>query len=457
MQEKKIKLNGKTELNLNEQSENREETINETKSAQIRLEEEIRNKSFVFWGTDNKIVPHLLYEFFTGIGIGKYFTDNHKWKNSDSIIVKVKNNVVSEVNCGYLLETANLYIKDYTKKNAGNCGLILDSFHKNTALFGEKNLKLLQTLKLEFITDSKDAGYFFFQNGIVIVMKDKIHIKRYEDFDRHVWEKSIVPIDFNPLDTNILEKNCDFLKFLKDLTVLEEDIEKSSNRLKALMSAVGYQLHRYKDPATTKALILMDVYKDGTPNGGSGKTLLIIAIGKIRNLSIIDGKKYDPKEWFAFSSVEPNTEILLLDDVERNFNFEQIFPLMTTGFLVRRKYKNNEFVPFEKSPKIAITTNYAINGNSDSFKRRLYEFEVSATYSAGYSPRDKFGKNFFDEWNNSEWNLFFNTMFSCVQVFLNDGLLYSEPINMQYTKLINKTSEDFAEWATDRLVYITSN
>ena len=186
MQEKKIKLNGKTELNLNEQSENREETINETKSAQIRLEEEIRNKSFVFWGTDNKIVPHLLYEFFTGIGIGKYFTDNHKWKNSDSIIVKVKNNVVSEVNCGYLLETANLYIKDYTKKNAGNCGLILDSFHKNTALFGEKNLKLLQTLKLEFITDSKDAGYFFFQNGIVIVMKDKIHIKRYEIGRAHV-------------------------------------------------------------------------------------------------------------------------------------------------------------------------------------------------------------------------------------------------------------------------------
>jgi len=212
------------------------------------------------------------------------------------------------------------------------------------------------------------------------------------------------------------------MEFLKDLTIVDDDIQ-AVERLKALSSAIGYQLHRYKSPATTKAIILMDVFINGMPNGGSGKTLLINAIGKIRNLSVIDGKKYDQREWFGLSSVELNTELLLFDDVQKNFNFELIFPLMSTGMFIRRKYKNHVFVPFEKSPKVTITTNYAINGSSSSFRRRMYEFEVSSTYSADYSPRDKFGRNFFDQCNDIEWVYFFNTMFNCLQVFLKEGLI----------------------------------
>ena len=64
----------------------------------------------------------------------------------------------------------------------------------------------------------------------------------------------------------------------------------------------------------------MDIYVNGQPNGGSGKTLLINAIGKVRNLSILDGKSLDLKEWFSFSSVDLGSEILLFDDVEKNFN-----------------------------------------------------------------------------------------------------------------------------------------
>jgi hypothetical protein len=261
-----------------------------------------------------------------------------------------------------------------------------------------------------------------------------------------VWENSIIPIDFGIIERTELEQNCDFLKFIKDLTIVADN-DKSVSRFKALSSAIGYLLHRYKNPTTTKAIILMDVYVNGMPNGGSGKTLLINAIGKIRNLSIIDGKKYDQREWFGLSSVELNTEVLLFDDVEQNFNFELIFPLMTTGMFVRRKYKNHVFVPFEKSPKVAITTNYAINGNSSSFRRRMYEFELSATYSADFTPRDKFAKNFFDGWDAMEWNYFFNTMFNFLQVFLKDGLVESEPINMLLTKLINRACEEFVDWA----------
>jgi hypothetical protein len=38
-------------------------------------------------------------------------------------------------------------------------------------------------------------------------------------------------------------------------------------------------------------------------------------------------------------------------------------------------------------------------------------------------------------------------MFHCLQVFLKNGLVESEPINLNLTKLINKSCEEFVEWA----------
>jgi hypothetical protein len=302
---------------------------------------------------------------------------------------------------------------------------------------------------LEFITDTSEYGYFFFKNGVVEVSANGIELKEYDDFDRYVWEKSIIQMDYVPVELDELERS-DFMRFLRDLVVVDEP-EKTDTRYQSLSSAIGYLLHRHKNPATTKAIILMDVYVNGLPNGGSGKTLLITAIGKLRNLSIVDGKKYDQREWFALSSVDLSSEILLFDDLEKNFNFELIFPIMTTGMLVRLKYKNHVFLPFEKAPKVALTTNYAILGDSSSHRRRKFELEISPTYSANFTPRDKFGRNFFEGWDDAEWNRFYNVMFGCLQVFLKNGLVESEPINLSFTKLVYKTSEEFVDWADNQI------
>jgi len=168
-------------------------------------------------------------------------------------------------------------------------------------------------------------------------------------------------------------------------------------------------------------------------------------------MATIDGKMYDQKEWFAFSSVGVDCEVLLFDDVDADFDFEKIFPLMTTGMQIRRKYRDHIYLPYDRSPKVTLTTNYAILGDSSSHRRRKFEFEVTATYSADYSPRDKFERNFFTEWPEPEWNLFFNAMTECLQIFLNSGLIVSEPLNLNLAKLIGKTSEDFTEWAADAI------
>lgn len=403
---------------------------------------------FVFWNGDGKIVPHLLYEFFVEQGIGNYFNQESEKKNADPVMVKINENIVSPVNVGYLLDLTKNYIIECTSES-GDAGPILDSLHSKTSLFSDKNLKLLKTLHLEFITDTPEYGYFFFNNGVVQVSADGIELKQYDDFDRFVWEKSIIQMDYVPIEADELE-HSDFMRFLNDLVVVDEP-EKAGARYKSLSSAIGYLLHRHKNPATTKAIILMDVYVNGQPNGGSGKSLLVTSVGKLRNLSTIDGKKYDQREWFALSSVDLSSEVLLFDDLEKNFNFEQIFPILTTGMLVRLKYKNHVFLPFEKAPKVALTTNYAILGDSSSHRRRKFEFEISSTYSASFTPRDKFGRNFFDGWDDAEYNRFYNVMFGCLQVFLKNGLIESEPINLSLTKLVYKTSEEFVDWVDNHI------
>ncbi len=404
---------------------------------------------FVFWNGDGQIVPHLLFEFYSRNGIGKYYYDVDNWKITEPVIVKINCNIVSEVNVSFLIETAKNYIYECTEEN-GEAGPIIDSFHKNTSLFGSRNLQLLPTLQLDFLTDTRNEGYLYFQNLIVKVTAGSVTVHDYDEFDQYIWERSIIKLDFNEISEDELKEKCDFNTFLTDLSVVE-DLEQSAARLKSLKSAIGYLIHRYKDGNTNQAIILMDIYVDGMPNGGSGKSLLITSIGKIRILAVIDGKKYDQKEWFALSSVGLDSEVLLFDDVKKDFNFEQLFPLTSGGMYVRRKYKDHIHIPHEKSPKIALTTNYAINGDSSSHRRRKFEFEVSTTYSADYSPRDKFGRNFFDDWSDNDWTLFYNTMIRCMQVYLSEGLVESVPISLKLTKLVNNTCEEFIEFVNHKL------
>ncbi|MBN2596909.1 MAG: ATP-binding protein, partial [Marinifilaceae bacterium] len=325
---------------------------------------------------------------------------------------------------------------------------ILNSFHRSTSLFSDRNQMLLPELKLDFLTDTKKAAFFFFKNGIVKVTATGISLHNYGDFEQFIWEESIINHDFSFADDTILDKDSEFNKFLTDLTVVE-DINHASNRLQSLKSAMGYLIHRHKDGKTNKAIILMDVFVDGYPNGGSGKTLLARSLAKVRVQSLLNGKIYDRKEWFSLSAIDLNSDIVLFDDVDKNFDFESIFNMMTSGLEVRIPRKGHFFIPHEKSPKVIISTNYAISGDSDSYRRRKFEFEVSATYNADYTPNERFGHMLFDDWSTTQWNYFYNTLLSCVKLYLSKGLLKSEPINIQFTKIVNDTSEDFVEYAEE--------
>lgn len=408
------------------------------------------DQRFTFWTAQGKIIPGKLYEFFESCNIGLYFSGENEGKNQLPVVVQETGNLVSEVNETYLQQIAKSYIYDVAMPL--QVLPILDSLHRNVRYFGKKNQYFLPILKLNFIRDTKSSAYLFFKNGIVEITADDIQIKPYGEIEGCVWEKNIVPRKFTPIPYSDLAENFNFLHFLQDITKVEDE-GASQNRFNSLFSIIGYLCHRYKDPAKIKAIILMDASPSESGNGRTGKTLICLAIGHVRTSSKIEGKDFDHKRWFKYSSVGLGTNVLLFDDVKKNFDFENLYSLITTGMTVQRIGKDDVYLSFEDSPKIVLTTNYTIKGEGSSFRGRIFEFEISNTFNDEYRPIDKYGKRFFDDWDEDEWNQFYNLIAYAIQFHLkNEDLVESEQINLNRSKLITETNEDFYEFAKDNIV-----
>ena len=133
---------------------------------------------------------------------------------------------------------------------------------------------------------------------------------------------------------------------------------------------IGYLISTYKNKMNNKAIILNDETITDNPEGGTGKGLFIQGINQIRKTAILDGKTFDDKKSFPYQTVSTETQVLVFDDVIRNFNFENKFSLVTEGMTLERKNKDAIKLKVEDSPKMVISTNYAIKGegNSHQFK-----------------------------------------------------------------------------------------
>ena len=146
--------------------------------------------------------------------------------------------------------------------------------------------------------------------------------------------------------------------------------------------------------------------------------------------------------------------------MKKHFDFERLFSVVTEGLTLEKKNKDAIKIPFSKSPKIIITTNYAIKGKGNSFERRKWELELKQHYNKDYTPLQEFGKLLFSDWDEEEWCRFDNYMVSNLQLYLEHGLVKSSFVNLKIRKLSAETSHDFIEWCglidgnpvTDKLV-----
>jgi len=166
----------------------------------------------------------------------------------------------------------------------------------------------------------------------------------------------------------------------------------------------------------------------------------------MKKLVVIDGKAFTFERSFAYQLVSADTQILCFDDVKKYFEFERLFSVVTEGLTLEKKNKDAIKIPFSKSPKIAITTNYAIKGAGNSFARRKWELELHQYYNKSFTPYDEFGRMMFGDWNDDDWSEFDNYMIGCLQFYLMHGLVKSKFVNLQVRQLSAETCHDFIEW-----------
>ena len=394
-----------------------------------KVEEE--SSKHIFWSKNDKGVIKIIHIFFKqfleDFGFYKYCPEGGK----NYVFVQVTNNLIDHTSekeikdfvLDYLLELDDVSVYNY--------------FADNTRFFKEEFLSMLSTIDIYFIDDTKDAAYLYYKNCAVKITKKSIEPIDYLDLGGYVWKDHVIDRNFSICEVT---DKCDYRKFISNICSGDEQ------RIKAMESTIGFMLHGYKNLSYCPAVILNDEVISDNPEGGTGKGLFMNGLSQMKKVVTIDGKSFTFERSFAYQLVSADTQILVFDDVKKHFDFERLFSVVTEGLTLEKKNKDAIKIPFSKSPKIAITTNYAIKGSGNSFARRKWELELHQHYNKKFTPLDEFGKLMFGDWNDEDWCEFDNYMVNCLVNYLNTGLVKSKFVNLNIRQLSAETCHDFIEW-----------
>lgn len=398
-----------------------------------------------FWHVSEKgsitLIHYLFKEFLESKGFYKFSQHG----SSKYAFVKVTNN---------LIKTASEEeIKDYVLKYLQGLSdfSVYNFFADKTRFFKEDFLSMLDTVNVHFVQDTKYFSYIYFRNCAVKVSAETVEKVDYIDLDGYVWNDQIIDRDFEYCDVT----NCDFKKFISNIA------GDNQGRIDSIHSTIGFLLSSYKDPGFCPSVILNDEIITDNPEGGTGKGLFVQGLSMMKKVSMIDGKSFSFDSPFAYQTINTDTQLVSFDDVKKNFNFERLFSAITEGLTIERKNKTAIRIPFKFSPKIIITTNYAIRGRGNSFARRKWELEFKQFYNKDFTPVDEFGKRFFDEWNEDEWCSFDNYMINNLSSYFRTGLVSAEFKNVEIRRLGQETCHEFIEFvglvegseASSKIVY----
>ncbi|PUZ21780.1 hypothetical protein DCC81_24645 [Chitinophaga parva] len=319
---------------------------------------------------------------------------------------------------------------------------LLEIIYKSEKLFGEKLFEFLQPVTLDFLRDTKDTCYFPFRNGIVEITQGEFKLRSYGEMNKVIWKSDIINhhIDIDLSD----DFECEFSDFIGKVCGNDQD------RILNACSILGYMLHKYKHPAFPHAVVFGEETEDESKGGGTGKGILVRALTEMMSAEIIDGKNFKIDKSFAFQRVGLDTKLIVIQDIEKNFDFKKFYSIITEGITIEKKNKDELYIPYEDSPKLSITTNYTINDEGNHAKRRLKIMEFSGYFHPGHSPQDEYGHLLFNDWDSDEWNRFYNFMFYCVRLYLMKGIIdLDQGGKYRRKKIKGQFGEEFMEWFDD--------
>jgi hypothetical protein len=390
----------------------------------------------IFWfiTKNNKIgIDNFKYKtWLEQNGYYKYYPEG----SESFILIRIENNIIDTVN--------EVKIKDFVlsfllKQKEYDVYQYMTNLPK---YFKEDFLNTIDIIDIRFKEDTKDNAYLYFKSNVVEVSLTGIKIIDYIDLDGFVWKKQIIDREYN----ECFFEDCVYNKFIS----LVADCEQV--RYDTIISVIGYLLHSHKTSANNKAIIINDETISDNPNGGSGKGLFCNALKFVKKVDTIDGKQFDFNKNFAYQTLNADTQVLVFDDVEKSFNFESLFSIITEGITIEKKNKDAIKIPVSRSPKIVITTNYTIGGVGGSFDRRKFEIEFSSYFNANHTPEQEFGGLLFDGWDDKEWNMFYSFMISCLRYYMENGLVKYEHKNLELRKLYKETATEFIEFMDDAML-----
>lgn len=311
-------------------------------------------------------------------------------------------------------------------------------------IYSEENYQ--DTKLINVFRDCSDSSHIRFQNGVIKVSKDNIEIISKDKLVDQglIWESEQHPHNIKiQKDKNVgLFETFVINAFKKrDLSKNDSDWRKNyvldEGQLSSFKQAYGYLIHGHKSMDKLKCILCYD--SEGSfdnPKGGNGKTLTMDSIKYYKLISSIAGKQWMQKDKFVWSDVTAETKFVLVNDIEKDFKFQDLFNVITDDFQTEGKGINKVIIPKEKSPKVAITSNGIITGSGTSFERRKHVIEFGNYWKRcsdegeNVSDEKHIGKQLFSQFTENDWIDFYNFGFECVQEYLRNGL--SEIISDNY-------------------------
>ena len=370
-----------------------------------------------------RIIPFKFKEFLEDHGFYKYQPPG----SNNYIFIHIKSNRIDNTNEDKMKD----YVLNYLVKLPDLS--IYNHFADKTRYFKEDFLSLLPYKDADFKKDTDKEAYIYFENVAIRITQNGIENIEYDNLDGYVWKEQIINRDFHICD----DEDCDYRQFIYNIS------ENDSKRILAVESTIGFLLHGYKNMGYCPAVIINDEVISDDPEGGTGKGLFVQGVAQLKKMVTIDGKAFYFERSFAYQLVSADTQILTFDDVKKNFEFERLFSVITEGITLEKKNKDAIKIPFHSSPKIVLTTNYAIKGKGVSYERRKWELEFFAHYSKEHTPYDEFKKLFFSEWDEAEWCKFDNYMVNCLRNYLRTGFITAPFKNLKDRKFEAETCREF--------------
>lgn len=433
---------------------------------------------------------------------GYYTIDDPNQKEGFSYI-KITGNVVEKIKAKDMQRFVDNWLEEREMPIA-----LRNMMYKTTQL-GESSLMRIRQADLDFSDYGKDYQLFFFKNATWRVTATDIQL--FDKNTNYVWKDEVLEHNVKrladqfrifrneagELDIEInYEGASKFLKYLintcriywrEENNRIDEDqraeywkthkfdiagpmltdaeVYEQKQHLINKIFALGYLLHRYKNPSKPWCVFAMDnrISEMGKSFGGSGKSLFFRSVKNMMNSVTLGGR--DPKiteNKHIFERVDKYTDFLFIDDASQSLRFDFFFDCITGSMLVNPKNTQSYEINFDDSPKFGIASNFTIKNVDPSTSRRLlytvfsdyyHALDENGEYQEERTVFDDFGKNLFFDYTEDEWNQDLNLMAECCRYYLATDEKINPPMANVYKR--NKLAEmgdEFFSWAN---IYFT--